>query len=88
MQLKTSNCFFAGILLLAGSCTTAPKKVSSGEALIRDCPEEKIINRMPTTGGSGRPDGYFIYKGQRAEVATFDTAWIRANCQVKETEVF
>ena len=78
-------CFLAGGLLLG--CTSAPQKTTTKTTLIRDCPEEKITDRMPTTGKQTAPRGYFIYKGQRAEIAEFDTSWIQANCKVKETEV-
>ena len=75
--------------LLAGSCTVAPKKLTgSATSLIRDCPEERIIDKMPTTGTQTAPRSYFVYKGQRAEIAAFDTAWLRINCAVKETEVY
>lgn len=87
MQTKLFTAFFAGGLLLS-SCTAGSKTGSSKARLIQDCPEEKIVDQMPTTGKQTAPRGYFIYKGQRAETAAFDTAWIRANCEVKETVVY
>lgn len=70
---------------LWGACGT-----DTGEqhaALIRDCPEEKIINRMPTVGESSEAKTYFIYKGERRELEEFDLEWVEANCEVTETEV-
>ncbi len=75
--------------LLAGSCTVAPRKLGIPQShLIRDCPEEKITDKMPTTGKQTAARSYFIYKGQRAEIAAFDTAWLQANCVIKETVVY
>ncbi len=47
--------------------------------LIQDCPEELIIDGMPTTV-KNQANQYFIYKGIRREVIEFDTAWINKNC--------
>lgn len=56
--------------------------------LIRDCPEEKIINKMPGVGKKEQPDSYFIYKGERREISEFDPAWVKEHCHVKETVVY
>ena len=65
---------------------------SCAVAKIQDCPEEKIINKMPTIidGNAPKtPNGYYIYKGERREIKEFDTAWIEKNCpNIKEQEVF
>ncbi len=57
---------------------------------LRLCPEEKIINQMPTIGvdKSDVSREYFIYKGERREVAEFDMNWVNQNCEVVETVVF
>lgn len=55
---------------------------------IQDCPEEKIVNKMPVVGEPTLPREYFIYKGERRELAEFDTAWVRRNCNVKVTEAY
>lgn len=59
---------------------------------IKDCPEEKIINKMPTIidGNAPKtPNEYYIYKGERREIKEFDAAWIEKNCpNIKEQEVF
>jgi len=54
---------FAILLASLASCNE-----SKQAELIQDCPEEKIINRMPTVGEPGEtstPNAYFIYKGER-----------------------
>ena len=65
---------------------------SCAVAKIQDCPEEKIINKMPTIidGNAPKtPNEYYIYKGERREIKEFDTAWIEKNCpNIKEQEVF
>ena len=55
--------------------------------LIKDCPEEKIINTMPTVGDFNQPKEYYIYKGERKEINEFDATWISENCKVPVTEV-
>lgn len=55
--------------------------------LIKDCPEEKIVNKMPTVGDSKLPNEYYIYKGERKEINEFDATWISENCKVPVTEV-
>ncbi len=55
--------------------------------LIKDCPEEKIINKMPTVGDSKLPNEYYIYKGERKEINEFDATWISENCKVPVSEV-
>ena len=64
---------------------------SCAVAKIQDCPEEKIINKMPKVidGKSQTPNEYYIYKGQRREIKEFDTTWIEKNCpNIKVQEVY
>lgn len=81
--------FLAG-LFLAG-CANLNKKDSS---LIQDCPEAKIINRMPQIIDEKNPDAsqlpreYYIYKGERKEISDFDAKWVEENCDVPEEEVY
>lgn len=78
----------SSIMLLA-SCGNPKEKQDDG--LIRDCPEEKIANKMPMIveeGENAEPNTYFIYQGERKELKEFDLEWVEANCEVKETEVF
>lgn len=70
---------FAFVLL--ASCTAQNGK-------IQDCPEEKIMNKMPTVGENSTPKEYYIYKGERKEISDFDKAWLDKNCpNIKVQEV-
>lgn len=65
-------------------------KKSKTNALIKDCPEEKIVNKMPIVSDNPNEKKsieYYIYKGQRKEIRDFDSEWINKNCNVKVTEV-
>ena len=76
---------FAILLASLASCSE-----SQQAELIQDCPEEKIVNLMPTVGEAGdsaEPNAYFIYKGERRELSEFDLDWVEANCDVTVTEV-
>lgn len=62
--------------------TTAPKTTNG---LIQDCPEELIINGMPSVSTKQqRNNKYYIYKGERREINEFDSIWVKNNCKVKE----
>ncbi len=52
--------------------------VSTNAGLIRSCPDEKIVNRMPP----GPETSYYIERGQRVEIADYDGPWVLANCTV------
>lgn len=55
---------------------------------IQDCPDEKIINKMPSIGNS-LPNEYLIYKGERKEISEFDEEWLKKNCpNIKVQEVY
>lgn len=59
-------------------------------ALIRDCPEEMIVNKMPMISQDGKAkqqNTYYIYKGERKEIADFDAAWLKKHCRIKVSEV-
>jgi len=70
------------------SVTTNTKNAGSTE-LIKDCPEELILNVMPSLGkpNSNKKNHYYIYKGLRREIAEFDSVWVSKNCKVKTTVV-
>ncbi len=58
---------------------------------LRVCPDEKIIDAIPT--GSGPTDElglvtYFIMNGTRWELEHFDLGWVTRNCSVKEQTVY
>ena len=72
------------ITLITISCRSSKKensaKQSSNEStLIRKCPEAWYRNLMPGPGKS-QPEEYLIVNGIRAEIANYDTTWIRKNC--------
>lgn len=69
--------------LFSCNCT---KKTTT--ALIKDCPDEKIINRMPTVGDNKTSNEYYIYKGERKEIKDFDANWVTKNCNVKVSTVY
>lgn len=63
----------------------------SNSALLRDCPQTWYDNRMPMVIEPGQPrpvTQYFIYKGERRELAEFDMAWVSANCQIAPSVVY
>lgn len=72
--------FLTALGLLFTCCATAK---------IQDCPDEKIINKMPAAGEHSFPTEYYIYKGQRKELTDFDQEWIKKNCpNIPVQEVF
>ena len=53
--------------------------------LLRECPDEMIVNRMP---GTSPQSSYYIVDGERREISEYDANWVEANCQVPEQEVY
>lgn len=69
------------------------KKVPELSNKIKDCPEMLIDNRMPviiddSSDAPALPNQYYIYKGERREIAEFDTAWVNRNCEVEVQVVY
>lgn len=60
--------------------------------LIHECPEQLISDRMPRVAEPGKPlpiTDYYIYKGARAEISSFDKDYIKNNCHsIKEQVVY
>lgn len=56
----------------------------AGTPLLRSCPDEKIVSRMPP----GSETSYYIQRGQRHEIAEYDGPWVLANCTVSEQVVY
>jgi hypothetical protein len=56
--------------------------------LVRICPDQKVVNQMPTVGASLMPSTYFILGGTRWEINQFDLDWVGRNCSVRETVVY
>ena len=60
-----------------------------GKAPIKVCPDERIINKMPSIdAASALPNEYFILNGKRRELREFDLSWVEEFCEVKTQEVF
>jgi hypothetical protein len=67
------------------------KEVSSSTKTgkLRACPEEWIINKMPSTDDStGKGTQYFIYQGKRRELSEFDFEWVQKNCNLTPQVVY
>lgn len=63
--------------------------ISCAATKIKDCPETKIINKMPVVGESSVPREYYIYKGERKEITDFDQQWLKENGKnIEVQEVF
>ncbi len=63
--------------------TVTPRQSSSG-SLMRICPEEWIVNHMPSTVGQETDlNEYFVYQGKRRELTEFDVNWVKSNCPIK-----
>ncbi len=75
------------ILVIAfNSCKTRQVKE---QALIQDCPEEKIVNKIPGPPVKGESEKvYYIYQGKRISPKQFDQEWLEKNCDIKETVVY
>ncbi len=57
-------------------------------SLIKECPDEWIEDRMPTVEGNNTERQYFIFKGERKEIKSYDADWIKSNCSVKVQYVY
>lgn len=84
---------FIGILFLMTSGCNGKKNAVSESAKIQDCPEMMIDNRMPqiideNSKSPALSSKYYIYKGERREIAEFDTAWVKKNCDVEVQVVY
>lgn len=61
-------------------------ELNNMDVLIRDCPEEMIVNNFPMAGPKTSTENrYYIYKGVARQLNEFDTAWVRSHCNVKIT---
>jgi hypothetical protein len=61
-------------------------KLQNEQVGIKECPDEKIVNRMPGPGSS--ESSYYIVDGQRREISEYDSVWVSANCTVPVQEVY
>lgn len=68
-----------------------PTPIPTQMTLLQDCPEVWYDNRMPMVvdEGQSRPvTQYFIYKGERHELAEFDMNWVNENCNIAPSVVY
>ncbi len=56
--------------------------------LIRECPDEMIVNRMPSVGELNNNNSYYIKDGIRREISEYDEVWVNMNCKLKVQEVY
>lgn len=56
--------------------------------LLKECPDEMIMNKMPATGFSKIPRAYYIKNRTRREIYEYDIVWVNANCKVPVQEVY
>src|SRR3989344_6189853 len=63
-------------------------KNRSGKELLKECPDEMIINKMPSTGYSKVPPSYYIKDGIRKEISEYDIDWVGSNWTVPVQEVY
>jgi peptidoglycan hydrolase-like protein with peptidoglycan-binding domain len=72
-ETGTSNC----------DSSDTPFTIASASVLLRGCPSLEIYNQMPSVSAAqNQPAEYYIFDGQRHELAEFDQTWIQANCTV------
>jgi hypothetical protein len=68
--------------------TSTEEKIQTTNGKIKDCPDERIRNAMPSAGKSIIPKEYYIYKGLRKELNDFDSVWVKEHCKVKTTVAY
>ncbi len=56
--------------------------------LLQECPDEMIINRMPSIDDSDTNNSYYIKDGKRHEISEYDAVWVNMNCKLKVQEVY
>lgn len=80
-----------GLSIITLGLLTACASQKKQTTLIQDCPDEKIVNKMPmvqTDDKSTKSNSYYIYKGERRELTEFDEKWLKENCTIEETVVY
>lgn len=90
---KTYTARFVGIIALIALVAGGVYYLNNQKNMV--CPEEMIVNRMPSVDRSGETSSdeiptrsnYYIIDGKRVEIDELDTAWIASNCRVPVTEV-
>jgi hypothetical protein len=67
--------FIVGIFVLLQKQFEGPKNI---------CPDEWIVNRMPTTDQNKKAEEYLIVDGKRADIKDYNTEWIKQHCTVTQ----
>ena len=78
-DLEEENAFLRENLILAASYID--KSIG-----IKSCPDELIINKMPSTDNSST--NYFIVNGERKEISDFDLSYVIENCDINKSAVY
>ena len=60
----------------------------AGISVLRVCPDEWVVNKMPGVIDETAREEYFIVNGERQETSKYDYAWVTENCNLQPTEVF
>jgi hypothetical protein len=60
----------------------------AGASILRECPNEWVVNKMPGVVDGVAREEYFVVNGERRETAMFDYAWVMENCDLEPTEVY
>ncbi len=77
------------LLILTATFVSCKARQNSQQALIQDCPEEKIVNKIPGPPVKGESERtYYIYQGKKLSPKQFDQEWLNKNCEIKETVVY
>lgn len=76
------------VIILGGAAYYSTSSSPKGQSQVglRECPDEKIVNRMPGPGST--QSSYYIKDGLRREISEYDAAWVASNCSVPEQQVF
>ena len=76
----------ATIFILAGAGYYYYQNYNGNEpSKITECPDEKIINRMP---GTSPESSYYIKNGERKEISDYDSNLVQNNCNVPSQVVY
>ena len=93
MKTMKKLLFISIVFILFTGCKSKEKTSEVTNGKIKDCPEMLIDNRMPQIIDENSevnvpPRQYYIYKGERREIAEFDTTWVNRNCDVEVQVVY